>query len=468
MKAIPLILCGGVGTRLWPLSRACYPKQLLSLVDDGSLLQNTVKRFIGYEGMSSPLLVCNQAHRFLVAEQLREMDVRPRAILLEPVAKNTAPAVALGAFAAIGQDGDALLVVIPSDHVIADRAGFHMALSDAVRLARKDYLVTFGVVPTSPETSYGYIRPGQPVDDCPKGAQVEFFVEKPDKETADRYLAQGGYYWNSGIFVFRASRFLEELEAYRPDIFQAVGSAAAAMTRDTDFMRLDDTAFVDCPSESVDYAVMEKTGAAAVVPLDAGWRDIGSWDALWQSSKRDPADNALVGDVMVENVEGSYIRAEHRLVSVVDLSDLVVVETADAVLVASRDGVRKVSSIVDKLAKCERDEQLAHRKVYRPWGHYETLDEGENYRVTRMTVAPCAGLSLQRHARRAGHWVVVNGCATVTRGEEVFELHPHESTCIPVGCKHRLHNRQSKPLEVIEVQSGPRLGKDDIEPRGHV
>ncbi len=436
------------------------------MIDDKSLLQNTVLRCHAHADASEPVLVSNEEHRFLVAEQLRQLEVKPEAMLLEPAARNTAPAVAIGVLQALEVDEDAVVVVLPSDHVIPEEVAFQNALSDAIALASESYLVTFGVTPLHPETGYGYIRAGKALDaprllsDC---ALVDRFVEKPDVDTAERYLAEGDYYWNSGMFVFKAARYLEELEKYRSDIASAARDAFNGRKQDIDFTRVDEAAFRKCPSESIDYAVMEHTEMAAVVPLNAGWSDIGSWDALWQASDRNENGNALVGDVIAENVENSYVRAEHRLVSVVGISDVVVVETADAVLIASQEEAQQVKSIVNNLKSCDRDERISHRKVYRPWGYYEGIDAGENFQVKRITVSPGASLSLQRHAKRAEHWVVVNGVATVTKDEDVFQLKANESTYIPIGCKHRLQNMQAEPLEIIEVQSGSYLGEDDIE-----
>ena len=466
MKILPLILCGGAGTRLWPLSREQYPKQLLPLLGDLSLLQSTAKRCLPYSAAEAPMLVCNEEHRFLVAEQMRHIGLAPSAIVLEPVAKNTAPAVALGAELATmtyeGAGEDALLVVQPSDHLIPDSGAFLAALDEALALARQGHLVTFGVTPVKPETGYGYIHAGSAIPGS-KGLQVDRFVEKPDAKTAQAYLASGEHFWNSGIFVFKASRYLEELTACRPDIAKAVKAAVAKQHQDMDFTRIDAAAFSACPAESIDYAVMEPTQSAAMVPLQAGWSDLGAWDAIWEASPRDSQGNAIEGDVIAQNVTDSYLHAEHRLVSVAGVSNLVVVETADAVLIASKDEAQQVKGIVASLKACGREERATHRKVYRPWGCYEGIDAGAGFQVKRITVSPGGSLSLQRHAKRAEHWVVVRGTATVTRDDDVFDLKENEYVHIPLGSKHRLQNRTDQQVEIIEVQLGSYLGEDDIE-----
>ncbi len=461
MDIIPVILCGGAGTRLWPLSRELYPKQLLSLVGENSLLQDTANRIIAIEGIQEPVLVCNEEHRFLVAEQLREMDVVPETIILEPEGRNTAPAVALAALQSLAtrQGEDSILVVLPSDHVISNHQAFGAALGVSLDLAEAGHLVTFGITPAGPETGYGYIRAGNAIGG---GYVVDEFVEKPDLPVAESYVRDGGYYWNSGMFVFRASRYLEELQDQRPAIHKAVDAAYLNRQKDEYFTRPESRTFLCCPSDSVDYAVMEGTGSAVMVALDAGWSDIGSWDALWKISNKDENGNTLIGDVIVEDVEGSYIRSEHKLVSVVGLQDLVVVETADAVLVAHQKRSQEVRKVVESLQSSEREEQITHRKVYRPWGHYENLDSGHRFQVKRICVKPGASLSLQKHHHRAEHWTVVCGTARVTRDEEIFEISENESTFIPLGAKHRLENPGRVPLEIIEVQSGHYLGEDDI------
>ena len=459
MSIIPVILCGGAGSRLWPLSREHFPKQLLSLVDDKSLLQNTVQRILNVSGMKPPILVCNENHRFLIAEQLRDVSVTAETIILEPVGRNTAPALALAALQALEIDARAILVVLPSDHVIPDQQAFEQALTTAIELAREDQLVTFGVKPTGPETGYGYIKVGAARK---KGMQVDEFIEKPDLATAEQYLASGDYYWNSGMFVFKAVRFLAELKRQRPDIEQSVRRAFSGKTTDADFTRPDENAFTGCPADSIDYAVMEGTQSAAMVPLDARWSDIGSWDVLWQISDKDSDQNTLLGDVITDEVSESYIRAEHRLVTVVGLENIVVIETADAVLIASKSHSQNVKNIVASLQSCDREERVTHRKVHRPWGYYECLDSGDRFQVKRICVKPGAKLSLQKHQHRAEHWTVVSGTARVTRDETVFDLLENESTFIPLGAIHRLENSGKDPLEIIEVQSGDYLGEDDI------
>ncbi len=459
MRIVPVILCGGAGTRLWPLSRELYPKQLLPLVGDRSLLQNTVLRLADYEGAAPPILICNEAHRFLVAEQLREIDAVPDTIVLEPSGRNTAPAVALGAHQAL-TDEDAMLVVLPSDHVITDNSTFIQALDTAVSLAEQDHLVTFGISPTRAETGYGYIRSGAAFRG---GQRVDSFVEKPDAETAEEYVASNDYYWNSGMFVFKASNYLTELGRQRPDIASAVAASCGTVTHDDIFTRVGTKAFTDCPSESIDYAVMEGTDRAVMVRLNAGWSDIGSWDALWEVSDKDADQNVIVGDVMTEHVSRSYIRSEHRLVSVVGVDDLVVVETADAVLITSQSESQHVKKIVTALQDSKRQERITHREVYRPWGSYESIDEAELYQVKHIRVQPGASLSLQKHQHRSEHWVVVKGKARVTNGESAFDLNENESTYIPAGTMHRLENPGKTPLEIIEIQCGEYLGEDDIE-----
>ncbi|MDA0792020.1 MAG: mannose-1-phosphate guanylyltransferase/mannose-6-phosphate isomerase, partial [Proteobacteria bacterium] len=377
MKIVPVILCGGAGTRLWPLSRELYPKQLLPLVDDKSLLQNTVLRLEGFAETAKPILICNEEHRFLVAEQLRSIDSPPSTIILEPEGRNTAPAVALGAHQALTRD-DAILVVLPSDHVIPDNEAFLAALDQAVSLARQDYLVTFGVKPTRPETGYGYIKAGRSLQ---VGHEVDSFVEKPDEQTAKRYIDSGDYYWNSGMFVFKASQFLAELLTQRPDIASAVEKSFKTVSHDDVFTRVGVQDFMASPKESIDYAVMEGTERAAMVPLDAGWSDIGSWDALWEISAKDDQQNTVVGDVITDDVKNSYIRAEHRLVSVIGVDDLIVVETADAVLITTQSESQNVKHVVARLKESNRAERMTHRKVYRPWGFYESIDEGERHQV---------------------------------------------------------------------------------------
>jgi mannose-1-phosphate guanylyltransferase/mannose-6-phosphate isomerase len=455
MKLQPVILSGGSGTRLWPLSRELYPKQLLCLVGEDTLLQQTVARLDGLEGVSAPVLVCNEEHRFLVAEQLREMNVTPADIVLEPVGRNTAPALTLAALAATAGGEDPLLLAMPADHVIRDVPAFHSAIRQATELAGQGRLVTFGIVPQSAETGYGYIRRGREHD-------VAAFVEKPDAKTAEAYLQSGEYLWNSGMFLLRASVWLEELGRSHGQILKACESAFAAGVRDGDFRRVAKEAFVLCPSDSIDYAVMEKTHRAAVVPLDAGWSDIGAWSAMWQVCEQDASGNVVKGDVVAHDTRNALLIAEHRLLGAVGVENLVVVETPDAVLVAHKDRAQDVKEIVGRLRQLKRSEHLSHRRVHRPWGSYEGIDAGERFQVKRLIVKPGAAISLQMHHHRAEHWVVVKGTARVTRGNEVILLSENQSTYIPIGMTHRLENPGTIPLEIVEVQSGSYLGEDDI------
>ena len=458
MKIVPVILCGGAGTRLWPSSRELYPKQLLPLVDDRSLLQNTVLRLKDRYDVGNPILVCNEEYRFLVAEQLREIDTAPETIILEPVGRNTAPAIALGAHQALTQD-DAILVVLPSDHLISDNSAFLRALDRAITLAEDGHLVTFGVTPTRAETGYGYIKAGNSLNG---GDEVEAFVEKPDSKTAEQYVSSGDYYWNSGMFVFKARNFLMELAKQREDIASAVENAFKTVSQDDIFTRVGEQAFSNCPKESIDYAVMEGAHKAAMVPLAAGWSDIGAWQALWEVSDKDANQNCIAGDVITENVSNSYIRSEHRLVSVLGVEDLVVVETADAILITTQSESQNVKEIVTNLQDSDRKERMTHRKVFKPWGYYESIDGGDRHQVKHILVNPGASLSLQKHEHRAEHWVVVSGTAIVTCGEDEFQLSENESTYIPIGTVHRLANPSKIPLKIIEIQSGIYLGEDDI------
>ena len=456
---VPVILSGGAGTRLWPLSRELYPKQLLPLVGRHTMLQETILRLTGLAA-GAPIVVCNEAHRFLVAEQLRTIEREPRAIVLEPYGRNTAPAIALAAHAALAADeGDSLLLVLPADHVIGDVEAFHRAIETAVAAARENGLATFGVVPTAPEIGYGYIRRGKLVGGAYRIAE---FVEKPDESRARQFLAAGEYYWNSGMFLFRARRYLEELEKYAPDIASVCRTSFAAATRDLDFTRIDTRAFEACRSESIDYAVMEKTADAVVVPMDAGWSDVGSWASLHAACERDAQGNTLCGDVLAEDTRGSYIYSESRLVAAVGLIDHVVVETKDAVLVVPKSRVQDVKALVGRLKAEGRYEHSLHREVFRPWGSYDSIDNGERFQVKRLVVRPGGVLSLQLHHHRAEHWVVVSGTARITRGEESFLLEENQSTFIPIGVHHRIENPGRIALHIIEVQSGSYLGEDDI------
>ena len=452
----PVLLSGGSGTRLWPLSREAYPKQFLPLAGDDTMVQATWRRVEALADLA-PIVVANEEHRFLVAEQLRQVGAPVPAILLEPVGRNTAPAIAAAALQAMAGGADPLLLVLPSDHVVRDVAGFQRAVREASSAAEAGALVTFGVVPDAPETGFGYIQ-AEAGDGL---RQVLRFVEKPDAATARSYLDAGGYYWNSGMFLFRASRYLEELARFRPDIVDAVRAAHAAARHDGDFVRLDKDAFSACPSDSIDYAVMEKTADAKVLPVDIGWNDVGSWSALWDVAERDADGNAHHGDVIAVDSRNSYAYAQ-RLVALVGLDDIVVVETDDAVLVARKDKVQEVKQVVARLKQEQRSQAVLHREVHRPWGSYDSVDNGGRHQVKRIKVKPGAALSLQMHHHRAEHWIVVSGTAKVTRGDETLLLSENESTYIPLGVKHRLENPGKVPLELIEVQSGSYLGEDDI------
>jgi mannose-1-phosphate guanylyltransferase/mannose-6-phosphate isomerase len=459
-KLQPVLLSGGSGTRLWPLSREAYPKQFLPLAGEDTMLQSTWQR-IAPVASAAPIVVANEEHRFLVAEQLRQIGAPTPAILLEPVGRNTAPAIAAAALQATAGGEDPLLLVLPSDHVVRDVEAFRAAVRRAAAAAEGGALVTFGIHPDAPETGFGYIQ-----SDADRSAddgvfKVLRFVEKPDIDTARAYLAAGGYSWNSGMFLFRASRYLQELERFRPDILTAVRTAFSTARHDGDFVRLDHQAFIGCPSESIDYAVMEKTDAAMVLPVDIGWNDVGSWSALWDVAERDADGNAHLGDVIAVDTRNSYAYAR-RLVALVGVDDLVVVETDDAVLVARKDKVQEVKQVVARLKQAQRTQAALHREVHRPWGSYDSVDVGDGFQVKRIKVKPGAQLSLQSHTRRAEHWIVVRGTARVTRNNDLFELHANQSTYIPIGAKHRLENPGKDMLELIEVQSGDYLGEDDI------
>jgi mannose-1-phosphate guanylyltransferase/mannose-6-phosphate isomerase len=453
---VPVIMAGGSGTRLWPLSREAYPKQFLPLAGDDTMVQATWRRVEAIADLG-PIVVANEEHRFLVAEQLRQIGAPTPAILLEPVGRNTAPAIAAAALQAMAGGADPLLLVLPSDHVVRDEAAFQRAVREALPAADAGALVTFGIVPDAPETGFGYIQ-AEAGDGLRK---VSRFVEKPDSATARSYLDAGGYYWNSGMFLFRASRYLEELARFRPDIVEAVRAAHAAARHDGDFVRLDKEAFTACPSDSIDYAVFEKTDHAMVLPVDIGWNDVGSWSALWDVAERDADGNAHHGDVIAVDSRNSYAYAQ-RLVALVGVDDIVVVETDDAVLVARKDRVQDVKLVVARLKEEQRSQAVLHREVHRPWGSYDSVDNGGRHQVKRIKVKPGAALSLQMHHHRAEHWIVVSGTAKVTRGDETLLLSENESTYIPLGVKHRLENPGKVPLELIEVQSGSYLGEDDI------
>lgn len=454
---IPIILSGGSGTRLWPLSRSQQPKQFLPLVSEKTMLQETWQRLVGVQALNAPIAVCNEDHRFMVAEQLREINVKPRAIILEPVGRNTAPAVALAALAVPANE---VLLVLPSDHVILQASVFQEAVDKAHRLAQQDYLVTFGIVPTHPETGYGYIKRGNAMMDS--AYPVSAFVEKPDSATAQSYLDSGEYFWNSGMFAFKAGVFLQELAKFNPQMLAVCRKAFSDTQRDVDFVRVSPDIFKTCPSDSIDYAVMEKTDRAMVIPLDAGWNDVGSWSALWDVTDRDAEGNALRGDVLTVDTHNSFVHSSNKLVATLGVHDLVIVETDDAVMVAPKARVQDVKLLVDKLKQQQRPEVDTHRKVYRPWGFFDEIDVGERHKTKRIVVKPGACLSVQMHHHRAEHWVVVKGTALVRRGDEQVLISENQSTYIPLGIAHCLENPGVIPLEMIEVQSGSYLGEDDI------
>lgn len=480
LQIAPILLSGGSGTRLWPLSRKLFPKQLLPLFGEKTMLQETINRLTGFEcSLASPIVVCNEEHRFLVAEQLREIDEHSSAIILEPTGRNTAPALTLAALALAKRHQDPILLVMPADHVIRDVKGFHSAVKQAAKLADDNFLVTFGITPDSPETGYGYIHKGEPIEivppTVPSGLHcipylIDLFVEKPDLITAENYVSSGEYLWNSGMFMMKASVWLDALGDCRADILDSCRKSYELGCCDGDFYRVDAELFKECSSESIDYAVMEKINQgeaqsrykSAVIPLSVGWTDVGAWSSLWETQQQDAQNNVIKGDVLVENTTNSLLYASSRLLTTVGVDDLIVVETADAVLVAHKDSAQDVKSIVEQINTAGRDEHLVHRRVHRPWGTYEGIDVGERYQVKRITVNPGAALSLQMHHHRAEHWVVVKGTAKVTRGKDELLLSENQSTYIPLGTTHRLENPGAIPLEMIEVQSGSYLGEDDI------
>ncbi len=459
---VPVILAGGTGSRLWPLSRSAYPKQLLSLVSDHTLLQETILRIQAIANMATPLVICNQEHRFLVAEQLKQIGVNNALIILEPEAKNTAPAAAIAAlYLQQYISNNPTLLVLPADHIIQNQKNLAAAIHIAKQNAQLGRLVTFGIVPTRAETGYGYIKSAPYLNDELSHAVLEF-VEKPDQTTANRYLESGHYYWNSGMFMFQANAYLSELTHHAPAMLQSCEQAVRGIIQDLDFLRLDKTAFAQCPSNSIDYAIMEKTQNAVLVPLDAGWNDIGSWAALCDVRETDQAGNVTQGDVVLHEVKNSYLHSESRMLAVIGLDNHIVVETPDAVLVAHKDHCQHVKEMVAALKQKQRPEIDLHRKVYRPWGHYELIDKSACFQVKHITVKPGASLSLQMHQHRSEHWVVVTGIAEVTRDNEVFRIKANQSTYIPQGVKHRLANPSQEKLEIIEIQSGAYLGEDDI------
>jgi mannose-1-phosphate guanylyltransferase/mannose-6-phosphate isomerase len=467
MQIKPVIMSGGSGTRLWPLSRKLYPKQLLPLVNEKTLLQETVQRVQDIPGITGDVLVvCNEEHRFLVAEQLRQLGISNYSILLEPEGRNTAPALTLAALSLAANNDDSVMLVMPADHVINDLAAFATTVTSGAELAEQGYIVTFGVVPDRAETGYGYIQKGDGLADS-SGYSIARFVEKPDQATAQTYLDSGEYLWNSGMFMLKPSVWLKHMTSLQPGILEACETAYQAGNQDNDFYRVEKETFLSSPSDSIDYAIMEKltgqeNGLAAVVPMQADWSDVGAFDALWDISKKDNSGNVTQGDVVAVDATNSMMISQGRLIAGVGLNNTVVIETADAVLVADKSSVQNVKQIVDWLNEQQREEHLTHRRVYRPWGSYEGIDLGPRYQVKRITVNPGAALSLQMHHHRAEHWIVVNGTAKVTRGEETFMVSENESTYIPIGTKHRLENPGTIPLEMIEVQSGSYLGEDDI------
>jgi mannose-1-phosphate guanylyltransferase/mannose-6-phosphate isomerase len=459
---VPVVLSGGSGTRLWPVSRTLYPKQLQSLISDQSLLQDTLAR-LSPDRFADPIIVCNDEHRFIIAEQLRAIGTHGATIVLEPAGRNTAPAVAVSALLAQASGADPVILIAPSDHAILDAPAFLGAIEAALKAAHRGKLVTFGITPSSAETGYGYIHCPAAAADAVGCFDVEAFVEKPDAETAEGYIAAGGFFWNSGIFLFRASAFLAELEQWQPAMAQGCRRAVDGGQKDLEFFRLDATSFEAIAANSIDYAVMENTANAQMVPVEMGWSDVGSWDALWEISSRDSSGNAAIGNVVLKDVSNSYVRSDHKLVAAVGIKDMIVVATDDAVLVADRAQAQKVKNLVDALKEDARGEYVSHTKVYRPWGWYQSLEIGERFQVKLIGVSPGAKISLQLHHKRAEHWVVVSGTATVTRGEEIVELQENQSSYIPVGVKHRLENRTDDPLTIVEIQSGSYLGEDDIE-----
>jgi len=460
-RLYPVVLSGGSGTRLWPLSRASLPKQLLPLHGKRTMIQNTVLR-ASLPGTAAPILLCSDGHRFLVAEQMQQIGMTPKAIVLEPVGRNTAPAAAIAALMIADEDPHGVILLLPSDHVVTDETKFREAVAFAVEAAENGRIVTFGIAPDGPETGYGYIQNGPPLAGMDGVRSVTRFAEKPDRETAARYLASGDYVWNSGMFVFRADIFLAEMMRYEPGVVEACRASLALAKRDLDFVRLDEPAFEKAKNISIDYAVMEKTDKAAVVPCNIGWSDVGSWSSLWSLEKRDASGNALHGDVVAYDSHDSFVRSDKGLTALVGVHDLVVVVTEDAVLVVHKDRAQDVKAVVDQLKVSGRTEFSEHKTVFRPWGSYQGIDAGEGYQVKHIMVKPGGRLSLQSHTKRAEHWIVVQGTAQVTCDDRVFLLQENQSTYIPLGARHRLENAGPRPLRLIEVQSGSYLGEDDI------
>jgi mannose-1-phosphate guanylyltransferase len=455
---VPVILSGGSGTRLWPLSRKLHPKQFINLVNDTTLFQDTILRLP--EGVADPLIICNEEHRFLAAEQLRQIHKNSNGIILEPIGKNTAPAIALAALKFINNGDDPLLLVLSADHLIKNIDAFHKSIEIAEKLAEKNKLVTFGIVPDKAETGYGYIKAD--INNETDYYNIQSFVEKPNQANAQKYLDSGNYLWNSGMFMFKASVYLSELEKFEPEILNICKKSCQTEFKDKDFIRLNNDEFHQCPEQSIDYAVMEHTKDAVVVPLDANWSDIGSWDALWDAKDKDGNGNVSEGDIILDKVKNTYTYSSNRLISAIGVSDLVIVDTQDALLVADKKYVQNIKNIVKQLKQDNRSEAENHRKVFRPWGYYDSIDADNGFQVKRILVNPGAKLSLQKHRHRAEHWVIVKGVAKITRGDEVFELKENQSTYIPKGEIHRLENQEKIDLEIIEIQTGDYLGEDDI------
>lgn len=457
----PVVLSGGSGTRLWPLSRKSHPKQLLPLLNQTSLLQDTINRLDGLSDIDHAVVICNEEYRFMVAEQVHATRIDASAIILEPVGRNTAPAIALAAFNALQTNEEAVLLVLPADHDIKKVDAFHQAINVGLQQARQDHFVTFGIVPDAPETGFGYIKAASTVA-VNEVSAIEKFVEKPDVQTAEQYLQEGGYYWNSGMFMFKASQYLQALKEFSPEIYSASKTAMDTANRDMDFVRVGVEAFKSCPSDSIDYAVMEKVSNAVVIPVDIGWSDVGSWSALHEIGEQDENNNIIIGDTRCVSTSNSYVRAETKLVTTLGIEDIIIVDTEDALLVANKNSVQDIKQIVESLTADNRDEVVLHKRVCRPWGCYQGIDQAERFQVKRITVNPGAILSLQLHHHRAEHWVIVSGTAKVTKGEDEFILSENESIYIPLGTKHRLENIGQIPLELIEVQTGSYLGEDDI------